>query len=200
MKIMKFLLILLSSLLLMMSCSSITIKHDFDPGYDFSQFKTFRLAAGKEINPDDELQRHPLIAKRVFIAIDKELKEKGLTEAKDDENCDIVILAHAGTKEKTEVTQTGGVYMGTGYGPGYRRGYGGWYDPWWGTGGASTTTVSQYTEATLVVDIISWKDKKLAWRGMATGVVRDNQDGQEQQERLYHIISKIFSNYPPENR
>ena len=178
-----------------MSCSSVTVKHDYDSSYDFSQFKTYRWAAGKEINPEDELQKHPLIAKRVYLAVDKVLKEKGLVEAKEGEPFDIVVLAHAGTKQRTQVTQTGGGYVGPG--PGYRgRGYSGWYDPWWGASGG-TTTVSQYEEATLVIDIVSWKDKKLAWRGTATGVVKDNQNGEEQQERLNKVVEKIFENYPP---
>ncbi len=189
---MKYLLILFSAMLLLMSCSSVTVKHDYDPEYDFSQFKTYRWAAGKEINPDDELQKHPLIAKRVYKAVDKVLKEKGLVEAKEGEPFDVVVLAHAGTKQRTQVTQTGGgAYMGPGY-----RGYGGWYDPWWGPYG-STTTVNQYEEATLVIDIVTWKDKKLVWRGMATDIVRDNQDGEEQQQRLYKVVEKIFENYPP---
>jgi hypothetical protein len=192
---MKYLLILVSTIMLLMSCSSVTVKHDYDASYDFSQFKTYRWAAGKEINPDDELQKHPLVAKRVYIAVNKVLKGKGLVEAKEGEPFDVVVLAHAGTKQRTQVTQTGGAYMG-GPGPGYRGGYRGWYDPWWGSYGG-TTTVSQYEEATLVIDIVSWKDKKLAWRGMATGVVKDNQNGQEQQERLNKVVEKIFENYPP---
>ncbi len=194
---MKYALILLG-LLLWMSCSSITIKHDYAPEYDFSKIKTYRWASGKEINPDDELHKHPLVAKRVQIAVDKVLKEKSLVKATEDQPYDVVVYAHAGVKERTQVTQTG-VSVGVGYGPGYRggyRGYGGWYDPWWGPAGG-TTTVSQYEETTLVIDMVSWKDKKLVWRGMATGVVRDNQNGQEQQERIYSIVEKIFKNYPP---
>jgi hypothetical protein len=83
-----------------------------------------------------------------------------------------------------QVSQTGGGY------------YGGWYDPWWGPYGGSTH-VSYYEEATLVIDIISWENKELAWRGMATGVVKENQTGEEQQERLDGIVAQIFVAYPP---
>ena len=75
-------------------------------------------------------------------------------------------------------------------------GYRGWYDPWWGPYGG-TTTVSYYEEATLVVDLVSWEQKELAWRGMATGTVKENQDAEEQQERLNGIVAKIFATYPP---
>jgi hypothetical protein len=187
---MKYLVILMTGLLMIMliGCSSISIKHDFDPEYDFNAFKTYRWAAGKEINPQDELQKYPLVAKRVMTAVDKALAEKGLTLVKDGEKPDVVVLAHAGSKEHMQVTQTGG--------GGYYGGYGGWYDPWWGPYGGSTH-VSYYEEATLVIDIVSWEAKELAWRGMATGTVKENQDGDEQQERLDGIAKKIFAEYPP---
>jgi hypothetical protein len=178
--------VLLAGLSLMaMSCSSVTIKTDYDREYDFVKFKTYRWAEGKEINPQDELQKYPLVLKRVQAAVTKTLAEKGLQEAKEGEDFDLVVLVHAGSKERMQVHNTGG------YG-----GYGGWYDPWWGPYGG-TTTVSYYEEATLVVDLVSWEKKELAWRGIATGTVRENQDAEEQQERLNGIVARIFEEYPP---
>ena len=181
---MKYLssLIILSMALLMAACSSVTVKQDFDPEYDFAKFKTYRWASAKEINPQDELQKYPLVYKRVVIAVDKALAEKGFAKLESGES-DVVVVAHAGSKERMQVTQTGGGY------------YRGWYDPWWGPYGG-TTHVSYYEEATLVIDIVSWESKELAWRGMATGVVKDL-EGEEQQERLDGIAKKIFAQYPP---
>jgi hypothetical protein len=185
MKYLSFVLIASLSVMIL-ACSSITIKHDFDPEYDFSTFKTYRWTSAKEINPQDELQKYPLLYKRVVKAVDKTLAEKGFTKVEGDE-FDVVIVAHAGSKEKMQVTQTGGGYYG---------GYGGWYDPWWGPYGGSTH-VSYYEEATLVIDIVVWEKKELAWRGMATGTVKEDQTGEEQQERLNKIVAQIFAEYPP---
>jgi hypothetical protein len=182
MKYLAFALVVSLSLILF-TCSSVTFKHDFDPEYDFEKFKTYRWASAKEINPQDELQKYPLVYKRVVAAVDKALTGKGMTKVEGDE-FDIVVVAHAGSKEKMQVTQTGG-----GYG-------GGWYDPWWGPYGGSTH-VSYYEEATLVIDIVSWESKELAWRGMATGVVKENQSSEEQQERLDKIAVQMFVEYPP---
>jgi hypothetical protein len=171
MKYLTFVLVASVSLM-MFACSSVTFKHDFDPEYDFSTFKTYRWTSAKEINPQDELQKYPLLYKRVVVEGDE---------------FDVVVVAHAGSKEKMQVTQTGGGYYG---------GYGGWYDPWWGPYGGSTH-VSYYEEATLVIDIVVWEKKELAWRGMATGTVKENQTGEEQQERLDKIVAQIFAEYPP---
>jgi hypothetical protein len=171
---------------MMFACSSVTVKTDYDREYDFTKFKTYRWAAGKEINAQDELQKYPLVLKRVMQSVDKTLAEKGFTKVEEGTDFDLVVMVHGGSKERMQVNQTGG-----GYG-----GYGGWYDPWWGPYGG-TTTVSYYEEGTLVVDLVSWKKKELAWRGMATGTIRENQDSEEQQERIDGIITKIFAEYPP---
>jgi hypothetical protein len=184
---MKIFLVITAILLvaLMLGCSSVSIKTDYDREYDFSTFKTYRWASGKEINPQDELAKYPLVLKRIQTAVDNELAAKGLKKVEEGEDFDVVVLVHAGSKERMQVTQTGG------YG-----GYGGWYDPWWGPYGGSTH-VSYYEEATLVVDMVSWEKKELAWRGMATGTVKENQNAEQQQKRLDGIVAKIFANYPP---
>jgi len=172
------------------SCSSVSIKYDYDREYDFSKFKTYRWASGKEINPDDELIKYPLLLKRIQASVDNELQAKGLKKAQEGEDFDVVVLTHAGSKERMQVSQTPSMgYAGGGY-------YRGWYDPWWGAYGGQTT-VSYYEEATLVIDIVSWEQKELAWRGMATGTVEASKNAESQQKRIDGIVAKIFANYPP---
>ena len=182
MKYLTFALVVSFSLMIF-ACSSVTFKHDFDPEYDFTTFKTYRWASAKEISPNNELQKYPLVYKRVRVAADKVLAEKGMTKV-EGEDSDVVVLAHAASKERMQVTQTGG-----GYG-------GGWYDPWWGPYGGQTH-VSYYEEATLVIDIVAWEQKELAWRGMATGTVQEHKNPESMQKRIDGIIAKIFASYPP---
>jgi hypothetical protein len=182
MKYLTFILVVSLSLM-MFACSSVTFKHDFDPEYDFTTFKTYRWASANEVSPQNELKKYPLVYKRVKVAVDKTLAEKGMTKVEGDDS-DVVVLAHAISKERMQVTQTGASY------------HSGWYDPWWGPYGGSTH-VSYYEEATLVIDIVNWENKELAWRGMATGTVKENQDGDEQQERLDKILVQMFKDYPP---
>lgn len=183
MKVLKIFLAMLF-LLSIYACSSITIKSDFDPEYDFSTFKTYRWATNEEVSPNDELSKYPLVKKRAIAAVDKVMATKGFTMVEGEEAADVVMLIHAASKERMQVHNTGGGY------------YRGWYDPWWGPYGG-TTHVSYYEEATLVVDMVAWETKELAWRGMATGTVKQNQNAQEQQERLDNIAMRIFQEYPP---
>ena len=172
-------------ILILVGCSSLKVSTDFDPSQDFNNYKTYRWANDKEVNPDDALAQNPLIKKRVVSGIDKALQDKGFVLVEKGTEPDFVVITHAGIKEKMNVTQTGGY-----------RGYG-WYDPWWGPYGGNTD-VSYYEEGSLVIDIIDWNEKELSWRGVGTGVVKDRQqDAEEMQERINEITVKILADFPP---
>lgn len=190
--IMKYLIILMTGLLMMMliGCSSVTIKHDFDPEVDFSTYKTYMWYAGK-MPAGDALNANPLVKKRIANAIDKTLQEKGYSIGTE-EAYDFVVIIHAGTKEKTQITNYG--YSGYGYG-GYGRGWGG-YGGYGGHYGG--TDVYQYDETTLVIDIMDAKKKEMVWRGTVTGVVKENPDMEEQQENIKNVVGKMLSKFPPE--
>jgi hypothetical protein len=175
-------LLILVAVALMISCSSVTVKTDYDREYDFATFKTYRWAADKEINPNDQLAKAPLIYKRVQNAIDKELQAKGMKMVESGD-ADLVIVAHAGTKERMQVHNTGGHY-------------GGWYDPYWGPYGG-TTQVSYYEEGTLVIDLVAWEKKELAWRGMGTAILKDIDDPEAVTEYINNWVAKILKEYPP---
>ena len=166
------------------ACSSVKVTSDYDPEYDFTKMKNYRWASSKELNPADILTQHPLVYKRIEEAVDGVLKAKGYNLVEDD-NFDFVVLAHAGSKEKMNVhfTTTAGYYRG-------------WYDPWWGPYG-NQTTVSYYEEATLVLDIVSWANKELAWRGTATATVDQNPTPESMQKKIDDAVTKLFANFPP---
>jgi hypothetical protein len=186
MKVLSFALLALFTLSLI-GCSSVTVKSDFDPEYDFKAFKTYRWATPGELNPNDELAKNPLILKRVQDAVDKELAAKGLNVVESEE-FDLVVIAHAGLKERTQVTQTGG--------GGYYGGHRGWYDPYWGPYGGSTH-VSTYEEGTLVIDMVVWETKEMAWRGMGTKILNDTSDPDKVTEIVNAWVAKILAEYPP---
>jgi len=169
------------AMILNFSCSSVTVRTDYDREYDFGKFKTYRWASAEEINPDDELAKYPLVYKRVQSSVDKELAARGFSKSESEE-VDFVVLAHAGVKDRMQVHSTG-----------Y---YGGWYDPWWGPYGGSTH-VSYYEEGTLVIDIISWQKKELAWRGVGTKALSDNPNPEKVQREVDSIVTIILKDFPP---
>lgn len=66
---------------------------------------------------------------------------------------------------------------------------GNWYwDPYWG-GAYTTSTVSTYTEGTLIIDIWDAREKSLIWRGAATAVVSKNPE--KNAKKIEKAVTKI---------
>lgn len=63
--------------------------------------------------------------------------------------------------------------------------------------GGGTTTVSNYEEGTLVIDIVHWEKKELAWRGMGTSILEDIDDPDKVTEYVNIWVGKILAKFPP---
>jgi hypothetical protein len=60
--------------------------------------------------------------------------------------------------------------------------------------------VYNYTEGTLIIDLVNATSNQLAWRGSATGVVDPGRSPEQVQERINDVVGQIFANYPPQGR
>ena len=178
---------LMISLFYLVSCSSVTVKTDYDPGTDFSQFKSFKIYDGKPVE-GDELAKHPLVQKRVYASVEAKMQEKGYTLHQGEGDPDIFIVVHAGSKEKIQVTNWGG-----NYGP--YGGYG-WYGHRWGPYGGGTD-VYQYEETTLVLDIVDMPEKEMVWRGYGSGIVKQYSDEEDRRAQIDLYVGKILNDFPP---
>src|SRR6185369_12489394 len=117
------------------------VNTDYDHNADFSKYKTYSWA---KVETSDSIWDS-----RVKDDIDKEMQAKGLTKVPS--GGDISLVAIGTTKEKPQLETY------------YDGGMGGW--GWRGFGGGmSTTTVQNYKEGTLVVDMFDANTKKLLWR------------------------------------
>ncbi len=171
----------------LIGCSSIKYSTDFDPTQDFGKYKTYRFANPGEVDPEDLLTQYPLIKKRVIAAIEEDFAVKGFQLAEEGDP-DFVVLLAAGSKERMQVTSTGGY------------GYGGWYGGYRGYGGGygGSTYVSYYEEGTLIIDIIDWQEKELSFRGAATGTLsKSEKTPEESQADIDELVKNILSKFPP---
>ncbi len=167
-------------LVLLVACSPMTVKYDYDHEYNFNDLKTYRWVTEDEVDPNDLLTRNPIVAKRIKAAVDNELQAKGLTKVED--NADLAVNIHGGVEEKMQIYQHHGRY--------------GWYHPWWGPYGGYSD-VSYYDEGTLVIDIISLKSNELAWRGIGTSTLNEYNNPEKMQRDIDTAVAKIMANYPP---
>ncbi len=108
-----------------------------------------------------------------------------------DEHPDLLVHYWLGTKDKQQV-------QGTASGPsaGYYRRPGGYYGGGYGWGASySTVTTYEYTEGTLVVDLVEPTNKELQWR--ATMVANLEDTTEENIELGNKAITMAVENYPP---
>jgi hypothetical protein len=154
------------------------VKTDYDKSADFGAIKTFSVKVGTSWN-------NPISEKRVMEEIAQTLTEKGWTRV--DANPDALVLLHGATEKQKSLNT---FYSGGGYG-----GYG--YRGWGGMGGmgTATTTTSEYTVATLVVDIFDAKSKTLLFRGTAEDEISDK--AEKNIKKVEKASSKMFKDFPP---
>ena len=124
---------------------------DFDPGLDFSKYKTFAYIGGvdslvsKQLNPE-------LIKNRIHASATRELLKKGLREVQPDENPDIVVRYWANSQ--TQLVVGSNLNWGV-------------YSPYIGSYWAFTyysVEANAGREGTLQIDLIDAHRKDLAWR------------------------------------
>jgi len=166
------------------ACTTIDVKTDFDPSADFSRFHTFAFAGLTDITKTGLLD-NSLVRKRIEAGVSRELTKKGLQEVKMDGHPDLLVHYWLGKKDKQRVQGTSGPNAGY-YGAGGGYGWGANYN---------TVTTYEYTEGTLVVDLVEPARKELQWRATMVAILEDT--AQENVELGNKAITKAFENYPP---
>jgi Domain of unknown function (DUF4136) len=174
------------------ACTTIDVKTDFDPSADFTRFHTFAFAGLTDITKTGLLD-NSLVRKRIEAAVSRELTKKGLQEVKMDDRPDILVHYWLGTKDKQRVQGTSGPSAGYyGRGGGY---YGGGYG--WGASYSNVSTY-EYTEGTLILDLVEPAKKELQWRAIMVAILEDT--AQENIELGNQAIVKAFEHYPPKKK
>ena len=165
-------------LLILASCSTVSVYSDYDKNVDFAPYKTYDF-----FKPGiDMVEISDLDKRRILHAIDEEMQAKGFTKS---ENPDLLVNIFTKSREQVNVNQFS---AGWGYGWGW-----GW-NPYMMYGG-NQTTVSTSTEGTLFIDLIDAKKKEMIWQGEGIGTLTKNIDKKD--ARVKEIVSKVLAQYPP---
>ncbi|MNK75298.1 hypothetical protein D3C87_948350 [compost metagenome] len=164
-------------LLILTSCSTVTVYSDYDKTVDFTPYKTYAY-----FKPGiDKVEISDLDKRRILRAIDDQMQAKGFTKS---DNPDLLVNIFTKSREQVDVNQ---FTAGWGYGWGW-----GW-NPYMMYGGQ--TTVSTSTEGTLYIDLIDAKKKEMIWQGEGVGTLTRNIDKKD--EKIAEFVAKILAQYPP---
>ena len=125
-------------------------------------------------------------------AVERSLTARGYRQVQT--GPDFLVAFTFGAKEKLDVrsSPSSGAY----YGGGYRGRRGGVYTGW----GGSTVDVTQYTEGTLVIDILKPGGEHLVWRGTGSARIRDEKDPEKRTQRVNEAVDKILAQFPPKKK
>lgn len=185
MKFMKPVVLVLLALLLAACSPSVKVRSDTDPDVNFSSYDSFNFFSQMGVEGDNYSN---LVGQHFRDAITKEMTARGFEKSS---TPGLQINVSAATEDKVRVNTYNDPYVYGGY-YGY-RGYG-WGNPW-GYGGGTQTTVRQYTEANIYIDLVDATEHKLVWQGVATFTLSDKVQ-ENVRESVFTTVSSVFEQFP----
>lgn len=162
---------LLAAVILLCGCSSVSYNFDYDTEFDFSGIRTYAWAPLPDQAPGENLTR-----RRIEAAVNDGLAARGYGQSGEP---DLRVVVHLGTEDKIDV-----VDWGYGYGRGWR-------------GGRRDISVYNYTQGTMILDMIDARSNEVVWRGTAIGVLSSNPTPQERTRKINEVVQKLLASFPP---
>ncbi|HEV7382172.1 MAG TPA: DUF4136 domain-containing protein [Dyadobacter sp.] len=174
---MKLTAIVTSLLFTLILAGCATVKVDKIDAAHLTNYKKYAWVKPDSNSDKDELNTNSITEENIRAAVKGEFAKKGIVE--DEQNPDLLLMYHIYTTKKTQtVANPAPMYPYYGYGFGPRAylfrgriipiGYAGYYNPW-NTG----YHTEQYTDGTLIIDVIDAKTNQLLWRGSLENPVND---------------------------
>jgi hypothetical protein len=157
------------------------ITSDYDRSANFAAYRSFGF-----FQPlgTDQAGYESLITQTLKSAVRQEMEARGYTYA--ETGADLLVNFSANLAQRTDVRQTPAAPMYYGY----RRGF---YGTWGGS--FYETTVDQYVEGTVNIDIVDAQRKQLVWEGVAVGRVTKKTQA-DRQAALRGAVAEMFAKYP----
>lgn len=171
------------------ACTSLpTANSDWNQEYDFSKVQSYNFIDRAKLRDMTPLT-NDIMRNRIENAVDKTMKLKQFTFEPDRAKADVLVAYHVTTKEKQDV-QTYNVGVNScwncwGPGPGMGMGYG------------TDVRVRQYTEGTLIIDMIDTKTNESVWRGTMSAKISEDKTQQERIEAINYAVTTILAQFPP---
>ena len=155
----------------------ITAGADMEPGYDFTQYTSYRWdEPDAQPTGDARLDNNPFFVHRLHAAIHWELATRGIEYAA--EGPALTVHHHAVVRDRVEVYEADRT-------AGYTSEYG------------DGTQVIQYDEGTFMVDIADARTKEVVWRGWARLDLTKALDNPiEMRDEIDLAIGKMFESFP----
>ena len=165
---------------------SVKVRTDVDPSANLGGYQTYDFFSQMGI----EQTTYPnLLGQHFREAIGAEMERRGYQKSAAPQ---LQVNVTIDTENKVRVNTYHDPYLYGGYYGGYRGV--GWGSPMY-FGGGTQTTVHQYTEANVYIDLVDREQHKMIWQGVATFKITDKMQEQVRNS-VYSTVAEIFSKYP----
>jgi len=171
-------------LILLQSCSGITVSQDYEKEYNFAGLKTFAWKP----NTDNGygIENNDLVDERIRTAIENNLLARSYRKV-DSYTPDFFISYYVTIEQKIS---SSGVSGGVSIGRSSMGRYG-------GVGMSTGSQVRAYDQGTLLIDVTIPLGDKLVWRGTSTQSVSDHSSPEESTANINETVEKILEQFPP---
>src|ERR1035438_975496 len=169
----------LLSLALRGACRSYDLSYDYDVTATYGRYHTFDYYTSKKGTGGTTT----LMDKRVRAAVERELQTKGFAmETKADPD---FLVTYYPVVHNRKVRTT------------VRSGWGWGYRPFYGGGGVATSTVRNYKEGTIVIEMVDFKSNQMIWQGAANGALTGLDNPEDANEVVSKAVRDILAKFPP---
>jgi hypothetical protein len=169
------------------ACASVDVRTVTSPDANLGALHTFTVMTNATPrspaaqSADDPMLVNSVSNRALRADLVKAFENRGYVRS---DKPDFTVAYYASTKQKLDVT-----YWDYGYDY-YPRWWGGW-----GPGfGPSGPTATEYTQGTVIVDVVNPSTKELLWRGSGVAAVSDNEAQYEQD--LWKTVTAILDKFP----
>ena len=186
-----FLVGVISSALLAACAPTVKVRSDVDPTVNFGQYKTYDFFSQMGVEGDNYSN---LLGQHFRDSISGQMNRRWFAKSASPQ---LQVNVSIGAEDKVRVNTYQDPYLyGGHYGRGY-GGYGGYYGGGMGYpyGGGTRTTVHQYTEAKVYIDMVDSQEHKVVWQGVATFTLTDKAQ-ENVRQTIYDTVDKIFTKFP----
>lgn len=179
--------LLMALLALAWGCSGIQVSQDYNLSGEFAALETYTWQTDHQPQTGDIRVDNTLLDARIRSAVDQSLSGKGFRKVGED----VADFHVAYTYQISNRIESDNVTYGFGFGGGGGGRYG-------GIGIDTAGGVREYDEGLLVIDLLDASTGELLWRGNGTSRVDQHPKPEEAEKRIYQVVEKILSQFPPQ--
>lgn len=166
---------------LLSGCSTNPVSYDYNPNVNFAAFNSYRWFDQAATGSSDPRINNDLLDTRIKSAIHHQLQARGYGQSTEEGDADFLINYKIAITERTEVDE-----IETGFSSRF-----------WQLGYHSDTSVREYDEVTLYIDIYEPTSQSLIWRGIRSYHYYKGGSVAQKDQRMYDMVAQILAGFPP---